>query len=1110
MLAIETLLGALTGYFTNDIAIRQLFSKNGMVVREREQFTTLIVQVLKNKIIDADTMDALRERPEMVSFFEEFVYELLSGTIPTSFLDKTPADYDINGAVQGCIKGRIADASRLQTTLDVDLVHEHVDACIQGEAFKRTILEAVQYLAGLSVKDLGLATVLEEVAVSFEAMDDDAWQAWLATKQKQVEKALAFDGAYPETVEYEKVKDVLSVDGDALVQKVEAYFGIDFSDPEQIAGFQMRYVQFLEQLYVFAARVLPRIFEVHLPTLVEAFFPMLQADRKWIEQMVLDSIDACNTDGNMILSVASGYVQKFFAPDSEGKDWLTKLYEASCQEDKRSVLCARLTDFLCGVLMTQIDNWRQLDLENEDDIKKVSAQYMIGRSLIVKGVNVYLEMPVQGNILHRMLLQGMISLTFAWLRQSVTVDDMQMWVTRIKMQVMNQSLESLFLNEMRQAHLVDIFCEWWHSEGMLWLKKADVTDQSLKRIIYKAIDAFFDTPISDLMNKALDFVPYGQLADGLRDVFFNHLRDFLAELTQDQLDALSHEEIREVVLDMIGREMRPLAYLGGGIGALAGVATGAAMQASGVTMDQEQLSLLLATRSGMYGAVGYGTNVMAVKGLFWPYKKTLGMQGLICKNQERFANKMKSMAESYIINDEIWMQQIERVSERISQHDDDIIRYGLHLLDKNRNNVLRPFVEMASHRLPNQVCKVLFEKKQVAKLMARLSDTGIQACLNYETISALATRFQLLHRGICKVAMAEAREHMWSDKIERKLHCLSVDDWVDFGNDILKLCRLPKNEAVYEKAWQRVLPKYRELPTWLFTYTHDIAGVLDRYVSKKLSFPLQLAYRMAGGDRQIERVVAHFIAHQLPDYIVAREAQVKMNLKCWARMQLSGRSLVECGVTVSEAQGQWFGEWIGGISADAMHQHVLQLLAYIEKWPRAYLNAMTKDAMVVSEPFLTACAHYLQQANQCQQLQWNVLASSVSPLLESMRKEMFRDISIGKLFAVNDEQLWTWCNNMLHLSYVEKESVIEWAQTIWRETAPSFWRVIGQRGRVLMMLIDIPTLTHDRICSLSPEELEVMVRDIAQPYFTRVERMGWLGAVVAVPATMISMILGGM
>ena len=50
MLAIETILGALTGYFTNDIAIRQLFAKNGVVVRERAQFTEMIVQVLQDQI----------------------------------------------------------------------------------------------------------------------------------------------------------------------------------------------------------------------------------------------------------------------------------------------------------------------------------------------------------------------------------------------------------------------------------------------------------------------------------------------------------------------------------------------------------------------------------------------------------------------------------------------------------------------------------------------------------------------------------------------------------------------------------------------------------------------------------------------------------------------------------------------------------------------------------------------------------------------------------------------------------------------------------------------------------------------------------------------------
>ena len=65
MLAIETILGALTGYFTNDIAIRQLFAKNGVVVRERAQFTEMIVQVLQDQIIDEETVRALAENPEM-------------------------------------------------------------------------------------------------------------------------------------------------------------------------------------------------------------------------------------------------------------------------------------------------------------------------------------------------------------------------------------------------------------------------------------------------------------------------------------------------------------------------------------------------------------------------------------------------------------------------------------------------------------------------------------------------------------------------------------------------------------------------------------------------------------------------------------------------------------------------------------------------------------------------------------------------------------------------------------------------------------------------------------------------------------------------------------
>lgn len=117
---------------------------------------------------------------------------------------------------------------------------------------------------------------------------------------------------------------------------------------------------------------------------------------------------------------------------------------------------------------------------------------------------------------------------------------------------------------------------------------------------------------------------------------------------------------------------------------------------------------------------------------------------------------------------------------------------------------------------------------------------------------------------------------------------------------------------------------------------------------------------------------------------------------------------------------------------------------------------------------------------------------------------------MADLLATDQGRLWQWVESVLDLSEAQKMVLIDTTHRIWLEVAPIFWGIIGQRGRELLMMVDVPTLTYDRICALSPQELEGMVRAIAQPYFIRVERMGWLGAVVAVPATLISMMLGGM
>lgn len=1110
MLAVETILGALTGYFTNDIAIRQLFAKNGMVVREREQFTTLIVQVLKDKIIDAETMATLCDRPEMVSFFETFVHELLGEAMPSALEGHCLADYDSDGALRRLVDVQLQAAFLDDATLDASRLYDSVDRLINGEAFQEALQETMKRMAALTPKALGVTDWLDARLAPFLAMDDEAWQSWLEEKSLQMTQAVDARDVSQSDDEAQTMQAFLSVDGEAIVQKAEAYFGLDWSETALLHQVVSYYTQFLEQLYVFAARVLPEVLEQHLPALIEAFYPMIVADREWLEQMVVESIDECNSDGNMVLSAASGYVQQFFAPDEDGVDWLTKLHEKLENPEENAVLCGKLADFLCGLVMRQIDEWRRLDFESEDGVQRVRAAVLRVRTLLVKGLDAYLSMPVHGNAVHRALEKGVIAVFFAWMRKHVDAALLHEWCDKVLYDWGERSLDELFFSEARQQALVGVLTAWWREEGAAWLSAHPIDGAVLTEGLRQAFDWLFAQPLAELMSRVDDALPYDQLGDALRGAFFGHLRDFLATLTQEQLDALTHEEIREVVLDMLGREMRPLAYLGGGIGAVAGVATGVAMQASGVTVDPDQMALLMAARSGMYGAVGYGTNVMAVKGLFWPYKKTLGLQGLICKNQQRFAKKMKSMAESYIINDEIWMQQVNHVAERFSDHYEDIIHQALHIMKEHRVQLLRPVTDEAMHQLPHFACRVVFEEKQVAAFMTDMHEKGIDACCKGKAVTAFAKRLHLVHRGICKLAMTEAANSNVSEKVIHELQAVTDEAWLNAGNALLAHGRFPTEVAFYQKQWQKVLPYYQTLPELLLKHREELSKTVGQFVLKRLSFPLQLAYRMAGGDHYIARVVEHFLEYKLPDYVAVREAQVQDALVGWAMAQLAGRSVYECGVTFSAAQSQWMLEAVQALSVERLHQELLRLLVVVEQTPDTLINRVIDALSDGLAPLWQWCREQLITTEADTVIHVNEVTRAMAPLLEILREEGFKDVGMADLLATDQGRLWQWVETVLDLSEAQKMVLIDTTHRIWLEVAPIFWGIIGQRGRELLMMVDVPTLTYDRICALSPQELEGMVRAIAQPYFIRVERMGWLGAVVAVPATLISMMLGGM
>lgn len=1105
MLAIETILGALTGYFTNDIAICQLFSKNGVVVREREQFTSLIVQVLKEKIIDEDMMNILSQSDEMAHFFESFVHELVDEAIPVALANRSLSDFDANGDLQALLTSHVDAASMGDMALDIKLLYRHFDTLIQSAPFQKEVQQALHQLGAMSLQDLGMAELIERCFAPILSLDENGWQQWL--EEQRIKLFTLIDGAKVKC-DNRQLGTLLSLDGEQVVQDLEHYFGVDLSQKQQVGAFAKGYTQFLEQFYVFAARVLPRVLEAHLPALLDAFYPMLVEDKEWIERMVLDSIAECNTDGNMILSMAEEYVKTFFGTDEDGDDWLTRLYNRCSEAGEFGALCMRFADFLCGLIIRQIDEWRRLNMESDEGVERVLAQYMQCRSIVVKLLDAYLALPIDNKV-HRALLKAVGSAGTLWLQRCVTADKMQQWGAQKQHLLCTHSLSLLGFNEEKQRKLLVALQQWWHENGLSWLEAHMPSEITMKHGICRFIDVLFSKPLGEFLGYAQALIPYEPIADALRMTIFWHLRDFLAKLTRNQLEALSHEDIREVVLDMIGREMRPLAYLGGGIGAAAGVATGAAMQVSGVSVDPDQMALLLAARSGMYGAVGYGTNVMAVKGLFWPYKKTLGIQGLICKNQSRFASKMKNMAECYVINNEIWMQQMQLVSEHLSQHYDEFLRYGLHIIKEKREQSVRPYVEMAADHMPHQLCGLIFDKEQADIFLKAIAEKGIEATMDGGRLFEVTRHLQLFHFGVCKLAMMEATNRRLSEKVVSIVQGMTVEEWMNLGNRFLSQWHSPANRAFYDNLWHRLRPHYQKLPIILSDYSTDIAGAVGQYVQRKLAFPLQLAYRMAGGERQIERIVKHFVTDKLPEYMEVRELQVEQRFTEWMNAQFANQNFLDSGVCLSEAQGQWIVELMEKWSVDTVHLHFLSAFAWLEKDPTVFSQSFMETCLQIANPLLEPLSDMLKKAVK-NDVSWHKLSCALAPLLDYLQTNVLKDISMNALLSVDNNRLWEWIEDVITVSEEEKTVIVKATQAVWMEMAPIFWQVIGQRGRELLMMVDVPNLTHDRICALSPQELEVMVRDIAQPYFTRVERMGWLGAIVAVPATMISMLLGGM
>jgi uncharacterized membrane protein YheB (UPF0754 family) len=166
------------------------------------------------------------------------------------------------------------------------------------------------------------------------------------------------------------------------------------------------------------------------------------------------------------------------------------------------------------------------------------------------------------------------------------------------------------------------------------------------------------------------------LTESISTFFYNNLPELLegkiAEAASTNLHKLSDQEVQAAIEDFMGKELKPITYLGALLGAAAGLifaasgAETAIFNASPVWVDYLSSAVL-------YGGVGWLTNVLAIWMIFHPYqqKKLAGFKlpftpGIVAKNRSRFANSMGRFVEKELLKANSAAEIIEQNHSQIS------------------------------------------------------------------------------------------------------------------------------------------------------------------------------------------------------------------------------------------------------------------------------------------------------------------------------------------------------------------------------------------------------------------------------------------------------------
>ncbi|MFK5938002.1 MAG: DUF445 family protein [Sulfurimonas sp.] len=704
-LLINTLTGAGTGYITNNIAIKMLFKKyfgrfGGMIEDTHEDFVENISQLIEKDLINHHTLEDEFNSEKFHLYIKELVKDMFVNSLPKNSIDLKNIEgiYDTKENIVNFLDKNKKHRKALKRKL-ASKPFKHALSHLQVLHFSKQVADVLdvnkaKYIeeASAPLKDFKINTLLSDELLSkltqniqtiiyhidFAKFDDSIDEAISEIlKLVNLDEILNLGKVEIENIYFKQIFSANNSSSSELINKMieialskEGEVAISSSVHAILDALANVDVSILSLLDDDITESIKEFIRLELPNIIDKIIDFIDENEKDLENLINSSINNALDDGafsdlkKKLVAVFYTNIVADFKVLTRVKEYMHQYQDLAGEEISTQVI-----NILENKSIGEI--YQAIAKKNIITPKKVIE-------LVIKNLkkfNTNKEFPLLDVILQKQV-KDYTKVNLDFVKNTLLPSSIEkvkkefIYTDRLKDLIFKETKGIIDTLKVKTLHeVLDKRFSLITQEVISYIDK----DKLLETILQNANEVL-GKPIKDVINideveidyryymremidtKSIkEVITYMQseevyiaVESALIKVIIDNLEEILkgnvSEAVKKELTKLPPSQIKDMVEEFMGEELKPINYFGAVLGGVAGASVGA-------------VSIPIWANPFIYGVVGVATNYLAIKMLFQPYAplkigkfKVPFSEGVLPSNKAKMAIKMSEFVDEFMLN----------------------------------------------------------------------------------------------------------------------------------------------------------------------------------------------------------------------------------------------------------------------------------------------------------------------------------------------------------------------------------------------------------------------------------------------------------------------------